>query len=157
LRDETEQRQIKLQQLNTNTVYDAYCQDIISEINRLIKKAKHAQYNDDGNTVKECLSQFDKLTDSLPETAQVRQQRAEQLAVELADKQDKIALNFRQLIELIENLNLPDSIQGDYEYELQHLENRMDNLSRANPDEETLKQAEGLESDIAVRMKRLPI
>jgi len=151
LGEEIEQRALKLQQFK---LYEAHCQDIISKINKLITTSRRARYNNDVNTIKECLSQFDTLTESLPETAKARQQSAEKIAEALATKQDKMAFDLKRLTELLANLDLPET---DYEYELQDLENQMNNLSRANPDEESLKQAEDLESDIETRMKRLPL
>jgi len=156
LRDETEQRRVsKLEQLNANQVYKTYCQDILFEINRLIKKARSALYNNDSDTVKECLSQFDQLTENLPKTAKARQEQAEQIAETVAIKQEQIALNLRQLTELYNNLDLPEPIQD--EYDVSDLDARMMDLRRAKPNEETLNKAAKLEIEIETWMKRLPI
>ncbi|MEN8218788.1 MAG: hypothetical protein ABFS56_20925 [Pseudomonadota bacterium] len=154
LREETEQRRLfKLKQVNANQFYKTYCQDILLEINELIKKAQHALYNDDNETVKKCLSQFEQLTENLPKTAGARHEQAEQIAEAVAIKQEQMALNLRQVIELSNNLDLPESIQ----YEISDLDSRMMNLRRAKANEETLKQATKLESEIETWVKRLPI
>jgi hypothetical protein len=147
LRDETEQRCVsKLEQLNANQVYKTYCQDILLKLNNLIKKTRYALYNDDSETVKKCLSQFDQLTENLPKTAKARQEQAEKIAETVAIKQEQIALNLRQLTELSNNLDLPESIQDD----ISDLDLRR---AKAN----ALKKAEELESEIETWMKRLPI
>jgi hypothetical protein len=152
LRDETEQRRVsKLEQLNANQVYKTYCQDILLKLNNLIKKTRYALYNDDSETVKKCLSQFDQLTENLPKTAKARQEQAEKIAETVAIKQEQIALNLRQLIELSNNFDLPESIQDD----ISDLDSRMMDLRRAKAN--ALKKAEELESEIETWMKRLPI
>lgn len=156
LREEIEQGRVsKLELLNANQVYKCYCQDIIFEINDLIKKTRYALYNDDSDTVKECLSQFDQLVESLPKTAKAREEQAEQMAELVAIKLEQIALILRQLTELSNNLDLPESIQD--EYDIPDLDSRIMDLGGAKPNEETLKQAAKLESEIEIWMKRLPI
>ncbi|OAD21726.1 hypothetical protein THIOM_002499 [Candidatus Thiomargarita nelsonii] len=156
MRDETEQRRVsKLEQLNANQVYKTYCQDILLKLNNLIKNARSALYNNDSDTVKKCLSQFDQLTENLPKTAKARQEQAEKIAETVAIKQEQIALNLRQLTELSNNLDLPEPIQD--EYDVSDLDARMMDLMRAKPNEETLNKATKLESEIETWMKRLPI